>query len=97
MSVFYRDGQYFKDEATPETKRNALAALQEDRQWIADHAQILPAESDRDPSPDWRMVERKFGRGFLDEIRAAEGSGRILLSEDHMLRAVARSEFGCIS
>jgi hypothetical protein len=94
MSIFYRDGQYYRDEATPERKKQALAAMQADQQWLAQHAQVVPARGTKDPSASWRMIEEKFGSHFLDEIRAAEGSDRMLLSEDHVLRRLARSEFG---
>jgi len=94
MSIFYRDGQYYRDEATPERKRQALAMMQADQRWLSQHAQVIPARGTKDPSANWRMIEEKFGSHFLDEIRAAEGAGRILLSEDHVLRGLARSEFG---
>jgi tetratricopeptide (TPR) repeat protein len=94
LSVFYRDGQCYRDEAAPERKKAALAVIQADRKWLAEHAQIIPATGNKDPSADWRMIEKKFGSDFLDEIRAADGSGRMLLTDDHVLRTVARSEFG---
>jgi hypothetical protein len=94
MSIFYRDGQYYRDEVTPERKKQALAVMEADQHWLVQHAQVIPARGTKDPSASWRMVEEKFGSHFLDEIRAAEGSGRMLLSEDHILRGLARSEFG---
>jgi hypothetical protein len=96
MSIFYRDGQYYRDEVTPERKKEALAVMQADQQWLAEHAQVIPATGTNDPSANWRMIEEKFGSHFLDEIRAADGSGRMLLAEDHTLRTLARSEFGVL-
>jgi tetratricopeptide (TPR) repeat protein len=94
MSIFYRDGQYYRDEVTTERKKEALTVMEADQQWLAQHAQVIPATGSKDPSANWRMVEEKFGSHFLDEIRAAEGSGRILLTEDYILRTLARTEFG---
>jgi hypothetical protein len=94
MTVFYRDGQYYREETTPQQKRQALAALEDDQKWLSEATVVLPAEGKADPSPEWRAVIQRFGSEFLDEIRAAQSSGRLLLCEDHLLRALAQLEFG---
>jgi hypothetical protein len=38
------------------------------------------------------LIER-FGSSFLDEVQAAQGSGRLLLCEDQLLRTLARLDF----
>jgi hypothetical protein len=43
MSIFYRDGRYYREEVTADRKKEALAIMQGDQQWIAEHAQIVPA------------------------------------------------------
>jgi tetratricopeptide (TPR) repeat protein len=94
MSVFYRDGEYFREETTREQKSTALAAQQADRTWIAEHAQLIPAEGGKDPSPEWDKMLQRFGSSFFDEARAASGSGRLLLSEDLPMRILAQTEYG---
>jgi tetratricopeptide (TPR) repeat protein len=93
MSIFFRDGQYYRDEATPEQKQEALAVMRADQQWLSEYAQIIPATGTKDPSADWRKMEEKFGSEFLDEIRAADGSGHMLLTDDRALRSIAASQF----
>ena len=94
MSVAYRDGQYYRQETTPEEKRQALALAEEDRAWLAINTTILPAEGKQDPGASWRPLIERFGSSFLDEVRAAQGSGRLLLCEDQLLRTLARLDFG---
>jgi hypothetical protein len=38
------------------------------------------------------LIER-FGSGFLDEIRAAEGAGLMLLSDDQALRTLSQADY----
>jgi tetratricopeptide (TPR) repeat protein len=94
MTIFYRDGRYYREETTPQQKRRALAALEDDQKWLSEAAAVLPAEGKTDPSPEWRTVIQRFGSEFLDEIRAAQSSGRLLLCEDQLLRVLAQLEFG---
>jgi tetratricopeptide (TPR) repeat protein len=93
MSIVYRDGQYYREETTPERKKEVLAVMQADQQWLAQHAQVIPAKGAKDPSADWVNVEKLLDSDFLDEIRAAGGSGRMLVVEDHALRTLAFREF----
>jgi hypothetical protein len=70
----------------------ALAVQQADRTWIAERAQLIPAEGGKDPSPAWGR--QRFGSSFFDEARAASGSGRLFLSEDLPMRMLAQTEYG---
>jgi hypothetical protein len=94
MSISYRDGQYYRQELTPEEKKGALALAEEDRTWLAANTAIVPAEGKQDPGASWRPLIERFGSGFLDEIMAAQGSGRLLVCEDQLLRTFARLDFG---
>jgi hypothetical protein len=94
MSVFYREGQYFREEIAPEQKKAALAIQRADRKWIAEHARIIPAEGTKDPSAEGGALLEALGASFLDEVRAASGSGRILLSEDFPMRTLAETDYG---
>jgi hypothetical protein len=93
MSIAYRNGQYYRMEVTPEEKRVALDLLREDRTWLEQVATILPADGTEDLGPEWKAITERFGRSFLDEARAAQSSGRLLLCDDHMLRVMAQIEF----
>jgi tetratricopeptide (TPR) repeat protein len=93
MSLFYRDGQYFREEVSSEQKIAILEVHRADQTWIGDHAQIIPAEGTKDPGAEGTLLEA-LGSSFFDEVRAASGSGRILLSEDLPMRALAEAEYG---
>jgi tetratricopeptide (TPR) repeat protein len=93
MSISWHDGQYCRQDTTPEQKQSILKMLQEDQQWLAANATVVPAEGSTDPSLDWRPLIERFGSEFLDEIRAAEGAGLLLLCEDRVLRGLAKIDF----
>jgi hypothetical protein len=93
LSVAYRDGQYYRTETTPDQKQEILKSLEADRIWLAENTTIIPAEGSRDPSPEWRPLIERFGSGFLDEIRAAEGADLMLVSEDQTLRALGQADY----
>jgi hypothetical protein len=93
MTLTWRDGQVYRTETTVERKRESLAALEMDETWINENAEIITAEGTRDPSLQMRELMRRAGSGFVDEIRAAQGSRRLFVSEDCLLRGVALAEF----
>jgi transcription elongation GreA/GreB family factor len=93
LSIAYRNGQYYRTEVTSEQKEEILKTLEADRVWLAENTTIIPAEGSRDPSPEWRPLIERFGSGFLDEIRAAEGAGLMLLSEDQALRGLSQADY----
>jgi tetratricopeptide (TPR) repeat protein len=93
MSLSYRDGQYYRTEVSPEEKRKALALAEEDRTWLSENTSVVPAEGKVDPSASWRPLIERFGTSFLDELRAAQGSGHLLLCEDLLLRQIAFLDF----
>jgi hypothetical protein len=94
MSVSYRDGQYYRTDTTPGEKRVALSLAEQDRDWLAKNATIIVAEGKVDLSATWRPLLEQFGSGFLDELRAAQGAGRLLVCEDQFLRQLGLLEFG---
>jgi hypothetical protein len=93
MRLSWRNGEYYREEISPDQKREILATLEEDDAWIVQHAEILPAQGTRDPTAQVRAALRVVGGDFVDDILAAQGSGRVFLSEDQALRAVAFAEF----
>jgi tetratricopeptide (TPR) repeat protein len=93
-SLIWREGQIHALEIAPEEKRATLEALQRQKEWMDNELEIIPAHATRDPSPDLRRVAQEFASDFLDDIFAAESAGRLFVSEDKTLRALAQSEYG---
>jgi tetratricopeptide (TPR) repeat protein len=92
MSVYWQDGQYYRQEVTDEQLQAAVAELDDDLAFIADHCPIVPAEGARDLSPELRKIADKMDRGFFDTVLAAQGSGTLLLTDDRAYRMLTRRE-----
>jgi hypothetical protein len=95
LSIAYRHGQYYRQETTPEEKKQALALAEEDRAWLAANTTVLPAEGKQDPSASWRPVIERFGSSFLDEVRAAQGSGPAPALRRSTFTNASRPRFRC--
>jgi hypothetical protein len=93
-SLFWRQGQIYRAEVTPDQKREILEGLRKDKEWMESSLEILPAQGRRDPHPAVRDLIRDVGAGFVNELFAAQGADRLFVSEDKTLRALAESEFG---
>jgi tetratricopeptide (TPR) repeat protein len=94
MSLFFKDGQVLREEISVDRKRQHLEKLQQQRDWIATHTQIIPAQGRRDLSPDFRGLTNTFGQDLADDLLAAQGTDRLFVSEDRMMRLLAVTEFG---
>jgi hypothetical protein len=94
LSLVWRDGQCYRSETSPAEKREALALLNTDRDWINQVAVILPAQGTSDPGSQLTTLIKRMGSEFVDEIFAAQASGRLLVCEDQQLRATAHAQFG---
>jgi tetratricopeptide (TPR) repeat protein len=94
MSLIWRNGQIFRTEISPDEKSATLEALRRQKQWMDAEVEVVPAQGVRDPSPDIRRLIHRFGSAFADELFAAQGTDRLFITEDRILRAVAESEFG---
>jgi hypothetical protein len=94
MTLLWQDGQPARQIISPEEKRETLRRLEEEQAWVAAHSTIIPAEGKTDPDPNWKRIIERFGRSFLDEIRAAQGAGLLFLTEDKLLRTLAWVESG---
>ncbi|MCX5822581.1 MAG: hypothetical protein NTY86_03520 [Deltaproteobacteria bacterium] len=88
MTVFWRDGQYFREEITADHLQRSLNAFEEDLSWIDEHCEKLPAEGTQDLPAEMRKLSRKIGRAFFDTILAADGTSRLLLCEDYAYRTI---------
>lgn len=94
MTLFYKNGEFFRDEVTTEQVRVHVRALEEEVKWVDQNFEILAAEGTKDPSLEFRRITRRVGRGLFDEMLAADGTGRLILSEDRAFRLLATHEFG---
>jgi hypothetical protein len=94
LSLVWRDGQYYRSETSPAEKREALALLKSDRDWVNQVAVILPAQGTSDPGSQLTTLIKRMGSEFVDEIFAAQASGRVLVCEDQQLRSTAHAQFG---
>jgi hypothetical protein len=92
-SLSWSNGQTYRHEVSPEEKRLSLDRLRADRDWMRSSIEILPAHGAGDPPADLNELIARFGSSFLDEARAAQGSSRLFLCEDHALRLLAASAF----
>ncbi len=93
MSLSWSNGQTYRHEVSPEEKQHALERLRADRNWMRSSLEILPAHGAADPPAELNELTARFGSSFLDEARAAQGSGRLFVCEDQALRLLAASAF----
>ncbi len=82
-SLIWKDGQVYRQELAPEDKRQALEILKGDLEWIKKNATVLPAVGTSDPSPQLSQIMEKGGSEFLDDLLAAQSSGRIFCFRRH--------------
>lgn len=93
MTIYWRDGHYFREETTREQLEQTLAKINNGLDWIDQNITILPAESS-EPIPDEaRRIRDALSYSFLDPILAAQGAGKLLLCEDQSYRQFGRVEF----
>lgn len=93
ISLSWSDGQTYRHEITPEQKRQELERLRADRDWMRSRLEVLRAQGSADPPPELSDITARFGSGFLDEARAAQGSDRLFICEDQPLRLLAMAGF----
>jgi len=94
MSLYWKNGQYFREETTVEQLTKAQALVESDMRWIDENCELLPAEGSRDLPAELRRISTTIGGGFLDDILAVEGTERILLCEDHRYRLIGSQFLG---
>lgn len=94
MSVFWRNGKYYREEVTDEQLGRALQELEDDLHYISEYCRIVPAEGTRDLPADLRKMSEKVNRSFFDVLLAAQGSNMLLLTDDWAYRIFALQETG---
>lgn len=93
MTVFWKDGHYFREETTSEQLEQALAKIDSELDWLDQNVIIIPAESKESISDDAQRLRDALSYSFLDPILAAQGAAKLLLCEDQSYRQFGRVEF----
>ena len=85
-SLSYRDGRMVLTERTEQEVADQIALLESDLNWLKSDCSIVPAVAENDPDNAVIQLRSQAGGQFLDDILAADGSKRVLISEDFHLR-----------
>lgn len=70
-----------------------LDTMRSDLDWLETECELIPAVAKVDPPDEIIQFRQDEGGRFFDELFAANGSERILISEDYHLRQWAESQF----
>ena len=92
LVMFFKNGQYFKEEITTKQLSASLNEVKKDLLYIETNCDILPAESDLRVPPIFNNISNRIGKNLFDSILAADSSHRILLCEDYMYRLLATTD-----
>lgn len=92
-SISIRNGQIMLTEQSEEQVSNKVAILRSDLEWLKLDCALVPAVAKADPDDAIIRFRQEKGGQFFDDIFAADGSGRILISEDYHLRQWAEGIF----
>tara|TARA_R100001377_G_scaffold82124_1_gene62186 strand:+ start:23 stop:3574 length:3552 start_codon:yes stop_codon:yes gene_type:complete len=93
-SLSYRNGQIVLSEVSEAEVQANLKVLRSDVNWLQTKCTLLPAVAKTDPADAVIRLRKEAGGRFFDDIFAADGSDRVLISEDFHLRSWAESLFG---
>lgn len=94
MTLYWQDGQYFRHEPSQEEVKAALQVREADLNWIDENATIVPADGAYDPPLELLQFNEALGQNFIDDMLAAQGSGRLLLCQDRAYRVLAEQFLG---
>ncbi|MCR8916039.1 hypothetical protein FDP08_02290 [Marinobacter panjinensis] len=94
MSIHWEDGELVRQEFSREEWDDAIKLREEDLAWIDNCAEIIPAEGSQDPTADLLRLNEAIGQNFIDDMVAAEGSGRLLLCQDQAYRVLGEKSLG---
>jgi len=93
MTLFWRDGQYFREEVTKERLEQTLDIIDRELNWIQQNVKVLPAESVKPVSDEVKRIRDEIAYWFLDPLLAAQGANQLLLCEDQSYRQFGVTEF----
>lgn len=92
-SMAVRDGEIILSERTEDEVNKEIALMRTDLEWLKTECKLIPAVATVDPDDAIISLRCEEGGGFLDDIFASDGSGRILISDDFQLRRWAEELF----
>lgn len=92
-SIAVRDGQIVLSELTEEEVNQKIDLMRSDLEWLKSECKLVPATAKVDPDDAVIRFRREEGGRFFDDIFAADGSGRVLISDDFHLRQWAEGLF----
>ncbi|MBY3484496.1 PIN domain-containing protein [Rhizobium laguerreae] len=88
------DGNLIISDSTEDEVKSKIELLQSDLDWLQYDCVLLPTVAKADPSDEIIRFRNNEGGRFFDDIFAADGSNRLLLSDDFHLRQWAEGLFG---
>lgn len=92
-TLYWKNGNYFREEITSKQLEQTLAKIDSELDWIDHNIDILPAESSEPISNEASRIRDALSYTFFDPVLAAQGAGRLLLCEDQSYRQFGRVEF----
>ncbi|MCH2200274.1 MAG: hypothetical protein MK081_16000 [Flavobacteriales bacterium] len=93
-SMAFRDGGIVLTEYVEEDVVRRLQMLESDLQWLRNECRLVPTVAKSDPNDAILRFRQEIGGRFFDDIFAADGSDRVLVSDDYHLRDWAAGLFG---
>ncbi|MFK0382736.1 hypothetical protein [Agrobacterium sp. NPDC090273] len=93
-TIAIHNGSLVISDSTEDEVRSRIDLLRSDLQWLKDDCDLLPTIARTDPAAEIIRFRNRDGGRFFDDIFAADGSGRLLLSDDFHLRQWAEGLFG---
>lgn len=90
----FRDGQIVMTETPEEELEAKLELMRSDLDYLQKKCVRLPSVAKVDPPDEVIRFRREAGGRFFDDIFAADGSDRVLISEDFHLRSWAEGLLG---
>ena len=94
LSLSKEGDQYYKHEITKEDIEKDIDQTQEVLSWAQSECEIISAVGSQDIPVSGVKISETMSPAFIDTMLAAQGSGRILLSDDMHLRMWAKGLFG---
>lgn len=91
--IAVRDGQIVLSELTEEEVNKKFDLMRSDLEWLKSECELVPAVAKTDPDDAVIRFRREEGGRFFDDIFAADGTGRVLISDDFHLRQWADGLF----
>ncbi|WP_085905967.1 PIN domain-containing protein [Kiloniella majae] len=87
------NGQILVSELDESEVNQKLYSVKEDITWLKDNCQIIPSIAKADPPDSIIKIKYQEWGGFFDDIFAADGSDKLLISDDFFIRKWAKELF----